>query len=154
MPYDSNRLDRYQSCVFRQRLSMLLAVPKCGVWQGSGAKLTGNHLLILMPSDDQASIMIGELQWLAVLYCITMGNSFADEAILGSHVIMSYLLCCNRPMRYIEFQQSLFWLTYCWFLYCYIQETLVTGLTVINAKRAWFITKVGMVAKISHTLCM
>ena len=56
MPYKSNRLDWYQSCVFTQRLSTLLAVPICGAQRGLGAKLTGNYL------NDQASVTIGELQ--------------------------------------------------------------------------------------------
>ena len=54
---------------FRRKFSMLLAVPNRGVRWGSGTKST---FLILTPSDGQASLTIGELQCLAVLYYITM----------------------------------------------------------------------------------
>ena len=48
-PYESNRLDWYQSCVFTQTFNVA----------SSGAQMLNQFL---MPNNDQASLTIGELQ--------------------------------------------------------------------------------------------
>ena len=74
------------------RRPMLLAVPNCGAQWGSGAKSTGNHLFNI-DAERQSSQSYD--WWTCCFVFYHYGNSFADKAILSSHVIMSYLLCCS-----------------------------------------------------------
>ena len=65
-------MELYHFCVITWKLSTLLAASNCRVQWGLDAKLTESHLLTLKLNDDQASHAIGELRWLALLYCSTM----------------------------------------------------------------------------------
>ena len=85
----------------------LIAVSNYGVQQGSVAKSTRNHLDL---SAVHVSFMISEIHWLDINFCITA--LFADRAILGSHVIMSYFLCTRMASLAMPPYESLITLAF------------------------------------------
>ena len=94
VPNKSTGLNLSQFSVFTQRLLALLAVIKHGALPGFVPISIGNHHFHL----DTECCSCQPHYWRATVtrYFVLQhyGNSFADEAILSLHVIMSNLLWC------------------------------------------------------------